>query len=420
MTDPLDPAGPAAPPRRPLSGAGGADHEHDDHDEHDEHDEHDDHDDHDDHDIWDDEAWDDDHDDDHGWHPAGRRRLFVALGAVALVLCLLAGVTWVWYGRQVNPPGGPGERVAVEVPTGVSVRGIGAILEDRGVISNASVFNFYAGRRGAGPFQAGVYELRQNSDFDLVLDTLAAGPSEPVLAEPADTVSIPEGLTVGRILDRLVEGVADTDRTELQAALDAGEIESSLRPADQPSYEGLLFPATYEVGEGVTGLTLLQDMAIEMEDRLERLDVDAARARLAEQWGLELTDYDFLKVASMVQAEAGNVEEAPQIATVIYNRLAQGMPLGIDAVDRYGAELAGTEVDFTDGDLPYNTRRRPGLPPTPIAAPGEFALEAALVPADGDWLYYVLQEERSHVFVVTNAEFLEAKRICRERDLGCG
>ncbi|HMS89030.1 MAG: endolytic transglycosylase MltG [Acidimicrobiales bacterium] len=417
MTDPLDPAGPAAPPRRPLSGAGGADHEHDDHDEHDEHD---DHDDHDDHDIWDDEAWDDDHDDDHGWHPAGRRRLFVALGAVALVLCLLAGVTWVWYGRQVNPPGGPGERVAVEVPTGVSVRGIGAILEDRGVISNASVFNFYAGRRGAGPFQAGVYELRQNSDFDLVLDTLAAGPSEPVLAEPADTVSIPEGLTVGRILDRLVEGVADTDRTELQAALDAGEIESSLRPADQPSYEGLLFPATYEVGEGVTGLTLLQDMAIEMEDRLERLDVDAARARLAEQWGLELTDYDFLKVASMVQAEAGNVEEAPQIATVIYNRLAQGMPLGIDAVDRYGAELAGTEVDFTDGDLPYNTRRRPGLPPTPIAAPGEFALEAALVPADGDWLYYVLQEERSHVFVVTNAEFLEAKRICRERDLGCG
>lgn len=414
MTDPLDPAGPAAPPRRPLSGAGGADHEHDDHDEHDEHD------DHDDHDIWDDEAWDDDHDDDHGWHPAGRRRLFVALGAVALVLCLLAGVTWVWYGRQVNPPGGPGERVAVEVPTGVSVRGIGAILEDRGVISNASVFNFYAGRRGAGPFQAGVYELRQNSDFDLVLDTLAAGPSEPVLAEPADTVSIPEGLTVGRILDRLVEGVADTDRTELQAALDAGEIESSLRPADQPSYEGLLFPATYEVGEGVTGLTLLQDMAIEMEDRLERLDVDAARARLAEQWGLELTDYDFLKVASMVQAEAGNVEEAPQIATVIYNRLAQGMPLGIDAVDRYGAELAGTEVDFTDGDLPYNTRRRPGLPPTPIAAPGEFALEAALVPADGDWLYYVLQEERSHVFVVTNAEFLEAKRICRERDLGCG
>jgi UPF0755 protein len=417
VTDPLDPAGPAAPPRRPLSGAGGADHEHDDHDEHDEHD---DHDDHDDHDIWDDEAWDDDHDDDHGWHPAGRRRLFVALGAVALVLCLLAGVTWVWYGRQVNPPGGPGERVAVEVPTGVSVRGIGAILEDRGVISNASVFNFYAGRRGAGPFQAGVYELRQNSDFDLVLDTLAAGPSEPVLAEPADTVSIPEGLTVGRILDRLVEGVADTDRTELQAALDAGEIESSLRPADQPSYEGLLFPATYEVGEGVTGLTLLQDMAIEMEDRLERLDVDAARARLAEQWGLELTDYDFLKVASMVQAEAGNVEEAPQIATVIYNRLAQGMPLGIDAVDRYGAELAGTEVDFTDGDLPYNTRRRPGLPPTPIAAPGEFALEAALVPADGDWLYYVLQEERSHVFVVTNAEFLEAKRICRERDLGCG
>ena len=135
---------------------------------------------------------------------------------------------------------------------------------------------------------------------------------------------------------------------------------------------------------------------------------------------LELTDYDLVKVASMVQAEAGTVDEAPQIATVIYNRLAQGMPLGIDAVDRYGAALAGTDVDYDDGALPYNTRRRRGLPPTPIAAPGEFALEAALRPAEGAWLYYVLQEERSHVFVVTNAEFLEAKRICRERNLGCG
>jgi UPF0755 protein len=181
-----------------------------------------------------------------------------------------------------------------------------------------------------------------------------------------------------------------------------------------------LFPATYELTDGLTGDALLQQMAGEMEVRLQRLGVAEARARIAEEWGLELTDYDLLKVASMVQAEAGNVEEAPQIATVIYNRLAQGMPLGIDAVDRYGAALAGTDVDYEDRSAPYNTRRNAGLPPTPIAAPGEFALEAALRPASGPWLYYVLTEPRSHVFVTTNAEFLEAKRVCIERELGCG
>lgn len=415
---PTEPTGPAAPPRRPSVHAAGPDlHDHDDHDGHDHWDG-----DHDDHDDWDDDHDDWDHEDDHGWRDRGgrRRRLLLIVGAVAVAVCVLLGATWVWYQRQIDPPGGPGERVTVEVPPGVSVRGIGAILEDQGVIANASVFNFYAGRQGAGPFQAGVYELRRNSDVDLVLETLEAGPVEPVLAEAADTVSIPEGLTVARILDRLVEEVAGTDRAELDDALATGEIQTSFRPADQPSYEGLLFPATYEVVDGATGRTLLQDMATEMEVRLDRLDVAGARTRIAEQWGLDLTDYDLLKVASMVQAEAGNVDEAPQIATVIYNRLAQGMPLGIDAVDRYGAALAGTDVDYDDGDLPYNTRRRRGLPPTPIAAPGEFALEAALRPAEGDWLYYVLAEERSHVFVVTNAEFLEAKRTCRERNLGCG
>ena len=120
------------------------------------------------------------------------------------------------------------------------------------------------------------------------------------------------------------------------------------------------------------------------------------------------------------QAEAGNVEEAPQIATVIYNRLSQGMPLGIDAVDRYGAELAGTSVVFNDASLPYNTRRRAGLPPTPISAPGDFAIAAALQPASGPWMYYVLESERQHVFVVTDSEFQAAKRACIERNLGCG
>ncbi len=428
--DPRDePAGPAAPPRRtpvPTSATELPDQRpdspqiHDDEWIHDDHpyQETSDHHDHDDEaEPWiddDSEHWDDDDD------RPGRSRIVVALVSIAVGVALVVGLVWIWYGRQVNPPGPPGAVVNIEVPTGVSVRGIGAILEDKGIISNASVFNFYAGRRGAGPFQAGTYELRANSDFDSVLDALAAGPARPAQAQPVARLSIPEGYTVSRILDRLVESVPGTDRAGLEEALRSGAITSSLRPADQPSFEGLLFPATYEVGPQADAVSLLGDMATEMEVRLDRLGIASARESINSRWGLDLSDYDLLKVASMIQAEAGNPDEAPKIATVIYNRLSRGIPLGIDAVDRYGAELAGTEVDFTDGELPFNTRRRQGLPPTPISAPGEFALEAALVPADGPWLYYVLEAPRSHVFVVTDEEFLAAKRRCRELGLGCG
>lgn len=440
MSDPSEPTGPATPPRRvrrpapptepgsvpatPSSeGLGTSDAGHDADD------------------IWTEPAaapaepvdgWDDDHDyddyddyDDHDYvdlPSAGSVPKWAALGGVlVLLVVLVVGGGWFWYDRQIDPPGGPGEVVTIDVPSGVSVEGIGAILEDEGVISNAWVFDFYAGRRDAGPFQAGVYEMRRNSDFDLVLDTLDAGPVEPLQAEAeVETVSVPEGFTVARIVTRIAEGVPDTSEDDLRAALESGAVETVLRPADQSSYEGLLFPATYDVTDDLTGVALLQQMADEMEGRLGRLGVEEARTRLSQEWGLELTDYDFLKVASMVQAEAGNVEEAPQIATVIYNRLAEGMPLGIDAVDRYGADLAGTAVDYNDRSAAYNTRRNPGLPPTPISAPGEFALAAALRPASGPWMYYVLESERQHAFVVTDQEFQAAKRVCIERDLGCG
>lgn len=372
--------------------------------------------------AWDheDDVWDDDHD--YVDLPASGSvpKWAAVCGVLVLLVVLVMGGGWVWYNRQIDPPGGPGDRVTVNVPAGVSVRGVGDILEDEGVISNATLFNWWAGRREAGPFQAGRYEMRANSDFALALRTLEAGPTEPLMAEPAERITIPEGFTVARILTRVAEAIPLATAEELQAELDAGAVVTSLRPADQVSFEGLLFPATYELTDGLTGVDLLGQMAAEMEARLAAHGAAAARSRIAAEWGIELTDYELLKVASMVQAEAGNEEEAPQIATVIYNRLAQGTPLGIDAVDRYGAELAGTAVVFNDASLPFNTRRRAGLPPTPIAAPGDFAIRAALEPVSGPWMYYVLESERAHVFVVTDSEFQAAKRACIERDLGCG
>lgn len=370
-------------------------------------------------DIYDDDLYEDD--DDYVDLPGeGSVPKWLAVSAVAVLLVVaVVGGAWIWYQRQVNPPGSPGKIVRIEVPSGASTSGIGSILEDKGVISNSTVFSFYAGRKDVGGFQAGVYELRENSDFDLVLRTLEKGPVEP-LRPKVVKLSLPEGYTVAQITARIAQVLPRADAETTGDLLTDKVVESSLRPDGQNSYEGLFFPATYELDPDATAQEVLDKLAGEMESRVEGLDVDAARARIKEKWGIDLSAYDLLKVASMVQAEAGNADEAPKIATVIYNRLRDRMPLGIDAVDRYGAKLAGVEVDYTDESAPYNTRRKAGLPPTPISAPGDFALKAAFEPADGPWLFYVLEEARKHVFVTTNAEFLAAKARCRERNLGCG
>ena len=338
---------------------------------------------------------------------------------LAVVLTAVVGGSSYWYNRQLNPPGSPGQTVSVEVPQGASTSGIGSILEAEGVVANSMVFNFYASRKGAGPFEAGIYRLKQNSDIDLVLATLAKGPSKQISPKTV-RVSIPEGLTAAKLTARAAAQVPRFSLEKLNAALAGGKVPTSLRPAGQPSYEGLLFPATYEVGSSTDETGFLTQLAEEMQTRLGGLDVEGAKAKIKATYGLDLSTYQLLTVASMIQAEAGNPAEGPKIATVIYNRLRQDIALGIDAADRYGAELTGNPVDFENADAPYNTRRRKGLPPTPISAPGDMALAAALSPANGTWLYYVLAEPNVHTFVNTKAEFDQAVQVCKDKGLGCG
>jgi UPF0755 protein len=345
-------------------------------------------------------------------------RWLVALGLVVLIaLASLGGVRW-WYGNQVDPPGGPGEVVLVDVPEGASISRVADLLAEEGVITNATLFRFWVGGKELDTVLAGSYELRERSSFREALDGLNAGPAQPIGIETT-RVSIPEGLTVRETIDRIAAQVPRFDAAELQAVLDEGEVPSSLRPADIASYEGLLFPATYEITDEDTPLSLLTMMAAEMERRAEALGLAAAVARAEASTGLDLEPYDLLVIASLVQEEVGNDDEAPKIATVIENRLRDGWALGIDATSKYLAELEGGSIDFSSTS-PFNTRTQRGLPPTPIASPGEVALRAAISPAEGPWMYYVLTEPGVHTFTVTNEDFLAAKRVCQERDLGCG
>jgi cell division protein YceG involved in septum cleavage len=179
-------------------------------------------------------------------------------------------------------------------------------------------------------------------------------------------------------------------------------------PAGTPDLEGFLFPATYDVFPGAPVARLVEEQLLAFRERFGVEDIERARA-------LHLTPYQLLIVASMVEREAQAPGDRPKIAAVIYNRLRNGMPLGVDATIYYAIEqrtgIATYTRELTEAQLhidsPYNTRTHAGLPPTPISNPGLASIEAAAHPAHVSYLYYVLAPDGcgKHVFSRTLGEF---------------
>jgi len=158
--------------------------------------------------------------------------------------------------------------------------------------------------------------------------------------------------------------------------------------------EGFLFPATYQFTARTTSREL-------MAAQLKAFRKNWATINLAYARSKNLTPYDVLTIASMIEKEAVAPEERPKIARVIYNRLHHRMPLGIDATVRYGFNVPGTQSlleSQLNSNNPYITRRLLGLPPTPIANPGLASIQAAAHPVAGDWLYFVRKPDKVHHF----------------------
>jgi UPF0755 protein len=374
--------------------------------------------------VYDDEAYDDEAYDDELYDEeyvevrpgsSRRRRVLTVLVALLLVFGVALGAAALWVQRQLDPPGAPGEPQTIVIPEGSTSDDIGELLADEGIITSALVWQWYLRINGGGPFQAGTYELADNSAIGDVVDVLQEGPA-PIEER---SFTIPEALTLEEILDRLAdpEKGLGFDRAKLQQLMDSGQIRWSGQPPDQPSNEGILFPETYRVEAGADEEAVLRKLVGQLEAVMNELNVGSAQPRF------NLTPYEVLIVASLIEEETKVDGERAQVARVIYNRLSQGIPLGIDATSRYEAELLTGDrenIDFESAS-PYNTRRNPGLPPTPIAAPGRESIEAALNPADGPWIFYVLEDaEGNHFFTDSNREFLAAKERCREAGLGCG
>ncbi len=158
--------------------------------------------------------------------------------------------------------------------------------------------------------------------------------------------------------------------------------------------EGFLFPATYEFFPKTTSAQLVRDQLAAFCDNWNRVDLKYARAH-------KLTPYDVLIIASMIEKETLSPDERQLVSAVIYNRLRQGMKLQIDATLRYGLDIPPTESiheSQLQSDSPYNTRKRYGLPPTPIANPGLASLQAAAHPAKVNYLYFVRKPDKKHHF----------------------
>jgi len=331
--------------------------------------------------------------------------------AVTVVLVAVVAVVGgrrlaTWAGSLGRPPDvtAPantvaGVAVSIEVPRGASARQIGVLLAEHGVVSSAVSFELAV--RGAGvaeQLQAGTYELETGMAAGDALDVLLAGP-----ADRSYRVTIPEGLWVTEILDRLA---AQTDYSVADYEAGLATLDSALGfGSGGRSWEGGLFPDTYEFSPDASAEEILQRMATTMEQRVAGLDWSDL-----ESHGLETMDG--IVVASMIESEARLDEDRPLIASVILNRLDIDMPLQIDATVLYALGERGKVLTSSDlaVDSPYNTYVNQGLPPTPIGAPGLASLEAAAHPAATDFLYYVLTDAGGgHSFAETYDEFLAFK-----------
>src|SRR6266540_3882407 len=221
---------------------------------------------------------------------------------------------------------------------------------------------------------------------------------------------LPEGFTVAQIVERIV-AARRFSRAEVVKALSSPNLDVPFRPKSVRILEGLLFPQTYHIDKQDTPVTVLQQMLDQLETVTSRYDLRAAP--------LHLTPYQVLVVASIIEREAKVPADRPRIARVIYNRMAAHQKLQIDATVQYAL---GTSRHLTAKDLavdsPYNTYRHEGLPPTPIAAPGEDSIRAALRPAAGPWRYYVLiSKDGRHAFTDSAVEFARLKEQARRKGL---
>ncbi len=337
------------------------------------------------------------------------RTVFIVVSASLL---LLGCIGW-WTARVLNPSGEPGVAVNFTVNDGDTISSVASRLDSAGIISNATIFRWYASTKGTVALTPGYYALKPKDNAGSIIEALSTPPAQTFIS-----VTFPEGMTVAQMAQRLSEKMTFMNPEEFVAAANSPDTASVLRPKTETSLEGLLFPDTYQISGDDTESRVVARLVSMMERISRQVDLTAgAKAR-------GFRPYEILIIASLIEREAKVATDRSKIAQVIYNRLAKKMKLEIDASVKYGQDPSMSWTDMKATDTPYNTYIHPGLPPTPIANPGKASIQAALAPfgtpptddpacvgltagVKCEYLYYVLADEAGgHVFATTYDQHL--------------
>jgi UPF0755 protein len=297
--------------------------------------------------------------------------------------------------------------VVVTVHEGEGSNSVVDALSQAHVIGSSLAFRISDFIHGSPNPEPGSYALHENQSFSQVRAILAAGPNiYPVDVRP--------GFTLSEVAAR-VDSIPGHAAGGFAAAANSGAVHSEFSPPGSNNLEGMLGTGDYLVLPGETDLTLVRQM-------VTRFDADANRAGLstasAAKFGL--TPYEVIISASVVEKEGYYTVNMPKVARVIYNRLANGMPLQMDSTVLYAIGQDGGPVTSQDLKIqsPYNTYLNTGLPPTPICMPSETALKAAVDPPAGGWLYFVLvQKNGVMAFSDTFAEQMANEQLAKSRGL---
>lgn len=342
---------------------------------------------------------------------------FIKTVLLLAVLAVAAVAVAGYYALEQLKPAPAAAEVVFTIEEGSNSAEIADLLEQQGLIRNASIFSYYLKYKKLGTgFQAGTYAMTPGLDIQEIIRRLNAGET---VREETIRVTIPEGFTMRQTIAALVQAGFDEEKLLGYAKDPASLFEAdssgaaALRASRIPeneayrfALEGYLFPETYELPLSVDESQALRRMALELDRKLATLP-EGWEARLEE---LGVTFHELMTIASLVEREVVVDAERPLVAGVIYNRLAIKMPLQIDATVQYLFDEQKERLFEKDLQIesPYNTYLNGGLPPGPIASPGLASIEAALYPESSDYLFYVTKKDGTgeHYFGKTYEEHL--------------
>ncbi|WP_106250575.1 endolytic transglycosylase MltG [Allonocardiopsis opalescens] len=331
----------------------------------------------------------------------------LALAAALLVLAVvIGGGGYLGYGylaAYFQPPdfegAGTGEPVTFQISDGETGADIGQRLVEAGIVASVRAFTNEVDDAGAANELApGFYELQPQMSAEAALAALL-DPEHRI----GDQVTLVEGLRLDAILAQLAENTEFPLEEWEAAAEDTDALE--LPEYAETGPEGYLFPQTYAVEPDADPTSVLNQMLAQYQQVATEIDLEGRSATLG------YSPHEIMTIASIVQAESGRVEDMDEIARVIYNRLDIGRELQMDSTVMYALGDFGIAASYDQLDQaassPYSTYANTGLPPGPIGSPGADAIEAALSPAEGDWIYFVATDPENGIteFAETEEEF---------------